>query len=280
MTTEEKTLIAKELEALAAKQSQKKLANKTGISNATISQMINGNWELIKDEMWRKIKNALRIGSEWKTAETKNFKTLIGLLNAARTRSLSIGIAHDAGTGKSTAYRAFEAMCDNVVYIECKNSWSKKTYIKALLASAGIKTIGTTEEMIETFVDYLRSLDKPLVIIDQIDKLKDSQMDLFMDFYNDLEGTCGFILSGVPALNKRIINGVHKDKIGYRELYSRIGRKFIALNKVTMSDVAAICTANGISDEHEIERIYASADGDFRRVKVEVQKLFLMQKAA
>lgn len=76
--------------------------------------------------------------------------------------------------------------------------------------------------MIETFVEYVMGLNKPLIIIDQMDKLKGKAFDLFMDLYNDLYRCCGFLISGVPALKKRIKRGAKIDKIGYREVLSRI----------------------------------------------------------
>jgi DNA transposition AAA+ family ATPase len=105
-----------------------------------------------------------------------------------------------------------------------------------LLRSAGLSSEGTVGELIENFIEHVRTLHKPLIIVDQADKLKDPQLDLFMDFYNDLEGHCAFILSGVPALQKRILKGVQRDKIGYRELYSRVGRKFISLPDATLKE--------------------------------------------
>lgn len=41
----------------------KAAASIKGVSSATISQMINGKWELIKDEMWRNV--AQCGGTDW-----------------------------------------------------------------------------------------------------------------------------------------------------------------------------------------------------------------------
>ena len=44
-----------------------------GVSSATISQIINENWELISDDMWRKIASQIGLQDEkWETVETKN----------------------------------------------------------------------------------------------------------------------------------------------------------------------------------------------------------------
>lgn len=278
MTASQKQKIVSELEKLVAKSSGKKVANKAGVSNATISQMINGKWELIADEMWRKVSVTLRIEDSWNTAITANYTLITELVAAAKKRHMSIGISYDAGHGKSHTYKAFERAENNVIYVECKNYWSKKSYVKALLTACGMEVFGTTEEMIEAFIDHVMGMEAPIVIIDQMDKLKDPQMDLFMDFYNDLYNHCGFVLSGVPALKKRILKGVQRDKIGYCELWSRIGRKFIALDPTSLKDVRLICHANGLTDENEVEKAFAESQGDLRRVRREVEKYYLLQK--
>lgn len=266
-----KTTIATELKRMSRRKSQKRLAYQCSVSTATISQMINGNWENISQEMWNRVKVTLGIDPNWNTVDTNNFHLLHSLLNMAQEQSVSIAVSDTAGLGKSEAYKSYDRQYTNVIYIQCKNSWTKKTYMRNLLAAAGVESLGTTEQLIERFINHLKGLTTPLVIIDQFDKLKDPQIDLFMDFYNDLNGHCGFVISGVKALEKRILKGVNRDKIGYAEIYSRIGRKFIKLDPISLEDVRRICEANGVTDSDDIEYIYQNSDNDLRRVKRDVE---------
>ena len=103
-------------------------------------------------------------------------------------------------------------------------------------------------------------------------------MDFFIDVYNDLSHHCAFCLSGVHAFEKRIKRGVSRDKTGYAEIWSRIGKKFLKLKKITLQDVTSICTANGITDTEEIEYIFFNSDNDLRRVKKDVQNYFIKQR--
>lgn len=280
MNTQQKTNISAALKQLANKSSQAALAQQSGVSTAMISQMINQKWQLISIEMWRKVMKSFNIASDWATAETTNFRILNQLLNAAKTKSISICISHDAGAGKSHTYKHFNHTNKDVMYLECKNYWSKKAYVRHLLLSVGVAMDATTEMMIENYINIVRRMEQPLLIIDQVDKLKDPQLDLFMDLYNELDGHCGFVLSGVPALKKRILKGVQRDKIGYRELYSRIGRKFIELDALKLQDVIAVCQVNGITDEQFAEDVFMQSSGDLRRVKRAIDQYFLLKKAA
>lgn len=280
MDTQQKQLISTEVKDLAQKLSQKKVAIKAGVSSATINHIIAGKWDLIKSDIWYRVQSALRIDLNWIHADTTNYTNFIQLLSGAQARSLSIAIAMNEGRSKSHSYKRYERLNDNVVYVECKNYWTKKTFVQALLRAAGMNSEGTVGELIDNFITQIRSLHKPVIIIDQADKLKDPQLDLFMDFYNDLEGHCAFVLSGVPALSKRILRGVQRDKIGYREMYSRLGRTFIKLPDVTVQDVGNICLANGVTDGDTVIEIFNTCEGDLRRVRRLIEREKLTQKAA
>jgi len=276
----QKQQITSAIVEMTARISQNRIAYRSGVSPTTISQIVNNNWSLIRDELWRKIQNNLKIDLNWNHAETSNFKTLMIFLSAAQERSLSIAISEREGHSKSHSYKYYERVNENVIYVECKTSWTKKQYVQSLLRSSGLQSDGTVGELIDNFVDHVRGLQKPIIIIDQADKLKDPQLDLFMDFYNDLEGHCAFILSGVPALEKRILKGVQRDKIGYREMYSRIGRKFVKLHKTTLEDVQSVCNANGCTDEDFQIEIFNKCEGDMRRVRRMIDQWFLTNKNA
>lgn len=281
MKDNEKQAIVGELKIRIRKgESQNSLALRCGVSSATLSQMINNNWKLIAEKMWRRVMIALKIDFSWQTAETENFKMLISLLSNCKQKSISVGIAHDAGAGKSHSYAHYERQVENAYYLECKTFWTRKNYMKNLLQNFGLANDGSIDEMVERLTDHLEGLDKPIVIIDQLDKLNDSSLDLFMDFYNVLDGYCAFVISGVPALKKRILRGCQRDKSGYKEFYSRIGKNFIYLDSITLNDVALICNANGLDDVDVINHIFNMCEGDLRRVKREVQKYFMTKKVA
>lgn len=286
MTQEHKTAISAELNRLAGsgknktekyKYSQLELSARLGISNATVSKMISGHWDTISDAMWRKVQAILKIDINWNTGRTSNYVNLIELLSAAQARHLTIGISFNAGVGKSHAYTDYEKYNRNVIHVECAQYWKTKTYSANLLKACGIVPEGTVEEMIERFIDHVMGLESPIIIIDQMDKLKDGPFDLFMDIYNYLFRFCSFVVSGVPALKKRILRGVKNDKIGYREIYSRLHGNFLELDIPDYDDVSVVCRANGLTDEDEISRIYNLSEGDLRVVRKEVSKYFLLQ---
>jgi len=278
MTQEHKNAIVAEIKWMSGKTSQKRVATQAQVSPGTISQIIAGNHEHISDEMFRGIQGNLRIDLNWNIAITDNLKEAYHFCNSAQKQGLALLISDKAGKGKSNAYKYYDRRNDNVLHIECKASWSKKSFVKQLLITMGVKPYGTTEELLAKFNDTIKRLHQPLLILDQADKLKDPQLDLFMEFYNDHEGHLGIILSGVDALRKRIEKGVQRSKVGYDELYSRVGRKIIRLNPINKKDVAAICEANGVTDKDDKITIYDTCGGDLRRVRREIKKIHIAQQ--
>lgn len=278
MNTEQKAIIANELIRLSKKTSQSYMAKLLEVSTAVVSQVNNNNWRLISNEMWRIIEAKLFIDTNWNTVETTNFKILRNLLKSSQDLGISIGVSDTPGKSKSETYKHYwKENIGQTIYVQCKNTWTKKSYLKNLLVASGQESYGKTEELLERFINHLRSIDQPILIQDQFDKLKDPQLDIFMDLYNDLNGKCGFVVSGVKALEKRILKGVQRDKIGYAEFYSRIGKKFIELDHITYNDVALICKANGVQDEEEILFIYENCEDDLRRVRRDIDKYKLKQ---
>ncbi len=276
MESAHKNFIVNELNLRCEKSSQKKVAKQAQVSDATISQMRNGKWDLIRDEMWMKVKVNLSINWSWITAKTSNYLLLMDLLGKAQKYSMSICVSDRQGLGKTHAYKEYQREFSNVILIRCKNTWTKKSFAKHQLIACGLETGGTTEEMFERFANHLKNLSKALVIYDQFDKLKETQKDLFMDYYDDLDGNTGFLLSGV-SLEQQERKGCGLNKMGYRERYSRYGSRFIQLNKISIQDVSKICIANGVSDTEVIEWVFEDCEGDLRRVKRLIERYYMEQ---
>lgn len=141
------------------------------------------------------------------------------------------------------------------------------TFIAKLLRALGKDMAGTVSEQMEAIVEELQAVDRPLVVLDEADKLSDQVLYFFISLYNQLEGQCGLVLCATNFLEKRINRGVRFNRRGYQEIYSRIGRKFVQLQVVNDEDIAAVCKANGVTSAADIGAIIKDAENDLRRVK-------------
>jgi len=241
----------------------------TGISNAYISQMQNGKWDLISDDAWRNLQKQVskKEGSEWVNVDTKASKRLTQLFHDAKDHSNVFGIIAEAGSGKTHVCRQFEAV-ENVFVLSCAEFWNRKTFLSELMRKMGIESSGyTVWEMMAKVINHIQKVDTPLIVLDEADKLADQVFYFFITLYNQLEDKCGIILLSTNYLERRVDRGLRLNKKGYKEIYSRIGRKFIEIPQAKSPEVKALLIANGITDPLTIQAIINSAEGDLRRVK-------------
>lgn len=266
-----KEAIKNKLAAYCARhESQQKAANTLkDVSAATISQIINGNWSMITDRMWRNI--AAQIGyraNEWTAVKTRNFKALTALLSDSKENATVLAIIDEPGSSKSFTCKTFIEDNRNAYRLECNEFWNKKQFLQELMSVIGKDNAGLNiGEMVAEIVKALKGQDDPLIILDEFDKVSDAVLFFFITLYNQLEGYCGIVMIATDFLEKRVRRGLKLNKKGYKEIYSRVGRKFIPLPGVNSSDVTAICLANGITEKDDIREIVQDCENDLRRVE-------------
>jgi len=283
MTNEEKTAIQADLEKLVlAVGSANKVAAKFSISPATISHVRSGEWKLISDDMWRTVAAGIKTATDstnlktWMIVETTGYKILKGIFTDAQENALVMAACGEAGSGKSVTARSYAEENQNVFLLSCNEFWNRKLFLQELLRAMGKNPNGdTVGEMMSTIVSILKKADAPLMIIDEADKLSDQVLYFFITLYNQLEDHCGIVLMATDHLEKKVSRGLRLNKKGYKEIYSRIGRKFIGLPGVGTQDVAEICVVNGIVDKAAIKDIASDCEGDLRRVR---RKVFAANK--
>lgn len=268
--TEKESIVEKLRGYIESKESQNAAAKSLqGVSPATLSQMLNGKWELIADDMWRTV--ARQIGydsSGWRVIETEGYRRMTDILTDAQHHSLVMAVVGDAGCGKSQAIKAYSERHRGVIALSCSEYWNRKEFLTELLQSLGVESGGSTvADMVREAIRQLKRREGVIIILDEADKLSDQVLHFFITIYNKLEDTVGIVLCATQYLKKRIERGVVNNRKGYKEIYSRIGRKFIPMPVVNRGDISAVCRANGLESAREIEQIVEDSECDLRRVK-------------
>jgi Cdc6-like AAA superfamily ATPase len=274
--TQKQKIGLKLTEYCARYESQNKAATSLkNVSSGTVSQMLNGKWELIKEEMWRNV--ATQIGyteDEWGSVETRDFRILTKILEDSQTNSLVFAVTGEAGTGKSFTMRRFVEQNKNAYLLQCNEFWNRKTFLQELLTVIGRDYSGyTVSEMMHEVVRLLKSRENPVLIFDEFDKVSDQILYFFITLYNQLEDHCGMVLCATDHLAKRIKRGLKLNKKGYKEIFSRHGRRFIELKGLSNSDITMVCMANGIDSRESIRLVIDDSEGDLRRVRRKIHAL-------
>lgn len=263
----------------------KAVGSMKGTSAGTVSSILNGKWENISDEMWRKVSEQVgqSKADEWNIVETSAYQEITYALHDAQVYKNVTWIVGEAGCGKTTTAKLYSSEHKEVFYILCSEDMSKGEFVREIASRIGIRGEGyTVRELWKVILGNLIQMDAPLVIFDEADKLTESVFHYFISLYNKLEDKCGVAFLSTDYIKRRIRYGLRYEKAGYKELYSRIGRKFFELEVTSAQDVYSICVANGVRDRKEIDEVLKDAekcDFDLRRVKKSIHRVKRMRKA-
>lgn len=239
------------------------------VSIATISNILNQkSLEKVSDEMWRNLANQIGLNENWQVVPTFNYQLLSGLFTDAALYQNVLAIIGDASVGKTEAAKQYGNNHKNVYLVRCDEFWNRRTFLTEILHAMGLDAGGyTVPDMMATAVKHILKVKNPILILDEIDKVNDNILCSVISIYNRIEGNCGMVLMATDHLERRLDRGLRLNKKGYKELYSRLGKKLIPLDATTRKDIEAIILANGISNPETIAQIYNDSDNDLRRVK-------------
>lgn len=242
------------------------------VSAATVSQILNGKYENISDDMFTRIATQIGFSFEsWQLHESKTFQDITFAFSDAQTYKNVHWVVGDAGCGKTTAAIEYRRTHRNVFYILCSEDMHRSDFVREIAKQVGAPNDSTNlRDILENAISMIAFLNQPLIIFDEGDKLTDSVFTYFISIYNRLEGHAGIIFMSTDFIKRRLESGLRYNKKGYKEINSRIGRKFYEVSATNMNDIYAICQANGLTETAEIEKVLVEAKksgNDLRRVK-------------
>jgi DNA transposition AAA+ family ATPase len=204
----------------------------------------------------------------WAVAPTSVYNKLTAYFGDAQQYPRGIhALIINASMGKSVTVKAFAEEHASVYYVCCHRHMPIRVLLRDMLACMGKDSSGTIAEMLDNLVRHLAKDNDPLFIIDEVDKLKDEVLEIFVDLENKLHGKCGLVFIATPYLKKRIETGVNRNKRGFAELYSRMKKIFWDLTpgkQEFKKDVSLICKANGVNNEQVITEMYNKCEYDLR----------------
>jgi len=277
------------LEAIATNRrnypSDAKHAAVLGISASVYNSLKKGQTErALSDANWigiaRRLGVSLRDEVAWKGAKTETFKYITAQLEMCQQRSLSVILCDIPNIGKTFTARWYVKEHSNAVYIDCSQVKTKRAMVKRIAKEFGIDVTGKYQDAYEDLVYYLRSIDQPLIILDEAGDL---QYEAFLELkalWNATEMCCGWYMMGADGLRAKIERSVDAKKVGYAEMFSRYGGKY---SQVTpnesqarerfLNEQARIVATVNAPEGADIAQIVRKCDGGLRRVYTEIEKL-------
>ena len=207
----DKQMIANRLRVYVAKfaSQNKAVASMKGTSAGTVSNILNGKWENISEDMWRKVSDQVGLVNgcekDWQVVETHAFHEISIALQDAQSYKNVTWVVGEAGCGKTTTARIYGEENREVFYILCSEDLHKGDFVREIAHKMGIRTDGfTVRELWITIQNELIKMDAPLLVFDEADKLIESVFQYFISLYNKIEDKCGVVFLSTDYIKTRI----------------------------------------------------------------------------
>lgn len=284
-TEQKKKILAAIAQNRANYPSDAKHATSLGISTSVYSMVKQGALDkALSDANWVRIARRLGVNLrheiEWKPANTFTFLFIQKQLELAQLSSLSMILCDEPNIGKTYSAKYYIGCHENAVYIDCSQVKTKRRLIRKIATEFGTDNKGTYSDVYEDLVYYLRTLNNPLIILDEAGDL---QYEAFLELkalWNATEHCCGWYMMGADGLKEKINRSIDCKKVGYTEMLSRYGGRF---SKVTPDDgkerekflkkqASIVAKVNAPADA-DIPTIVRKTQGGLRRVYTEIEKL-------
>jgi len=286
ITTEIKNKIAEAIKAARINYpSDAKHAASLGVTTSAYSSIKNGQTErVLSDGNWmsiaRKLGVNLRGGIEWKAAKTETFKYITTQLEFIQERWLS-GLLFDLpNIGKTFTARHYVKTHPNAVYIDCSQVKTKLKLVRKIATEFGSNTRGSYSDVYADLVFYLRSIDAPLIILDEAGDL---QYEAFLELkalWNATERCCAWYMMGADGLKAKINRSIECNKVGYAEMFSRYGDRYSRITpddgrerEAFLKEQARVVAKVNAPEGTDIGVIVRKSAGGLRRVYTEIEKL-------
>ena len=201
-------------------------------------------------------------------------------LEFCQEASLSGILCDIPNIGKTFTARYYVAHHANAVYIDCSQVKTKVRMVKKIASEFGVGTHGRYVDIFEDLVYYLRSIDSPLIILDEAGDL---QYEAFLELkalWNATERCCAWYMMGADGLKEKINRSIECKKVGYTEMLSRYGDRY---SKVTpddgrerekfLNEQARVVAKVNAPEGTDIALVVRKSGGGLRRVYTEIEKL-------
>lgn len=284
-TEQKKKILAAIAQNRANYPSDAKHATSLGISTSVYSMVKQGALDkALSDANWVRIARRLGVNLrheiEWKPANTFTFLFIQKQLELAQLSSLSMILCDEPNIGKTYSAKYYIGCHENAVYIDCSQVKTKRRLIRKIATEFGTDNKGTYSDVYEDLVYYLRTLNSPLIILDEAGDL---QYEAFLELkalWNATEHCCGWYMMGADGLKEKINRSIDCKKVGYTEMLSRYGGRFSKVTpddskereKFLMKQASIVAKVNAPADA-DIPTIVRKTQGGLRRVYTEIEKL-------
>lgn len=254
------------------------------INPAQYSRIINNDIEgVLSDSKWNEIAAKYNVSVsahsfDWQTAATETYKFIYAQLEACQDMSISGMFCDIADLGKSFTAKDYVKRHRNAIYIDCSRYKNRTSLLRAMAKELGLDSTDKISVLQRDLIQYMRAMTKPLIILDEFGDL---QYEAFLEvkaLWNATEYRCGWYMMGADGLQQKIDRQIALKKVGFAEIFSRLGSKYQRITPVNeaerkhflLGEISRIIKANNSGATPT--QMFARSMGSLRRVYIEIVK--------
>lgn len=234
------------------------------------------NWISIARRLGVSLKNEI----QWDAANTPTFVFITEQLELCQNSGVSAILCDIPNIGKTFTARMYVKSHRNAIYVDCSQVKSKQKLIRFIAKEFGVNNNGRYADVYEDLVYYLRSIDDPMIILDEAGDLNYEAFLELKALWNATERCCAWYMMGADGLKEKINRAIEGKKVGYTEMFSRYGERY---SKVTPDDgkerlkflkaQATIVAKVNAPEGTDIMQLVNLSGGGLRRVYTEIEKM-------
>lgn len=202
-----------------------------GINKSVYNRIKKGDLDkVLSDAKW--VTLARRVGvnltrtTVWQKADTPVFQFITAQLAKCQKESICSLLCDASDIGKTFASKHYAAHHKNAVYVDCSQVKSKQKFIRYIAKEFGIDSTGKYADVYEDLIYYLKTLECPIIILDEAGDLHYEAFLELKALYNATEYQCAYYMLGADGLKAKMIRAIDNKKVGYSEIFSRFGKRY------------------------------------------------------
>jgi len=269
--------------------SDAKFATHLGIDKAQYSRIKNGDTgQVLSEPKWIHIARKLRVNignaPQWVTVQTPVFMFVTAQLEMCQQNGLSTILCDLSDIGKSHAAQHYAQTHKNAVYVDCSQVKSRQKFIRFIAREFGVGHSGKYADVYEDLVFYIKSLENPIIIIDEAGDLDYTAFLELKALWNATEFACGFYMMGADGLEAKMRRSIDCKKVGFAEIFSRFGKRYISVTprnseeqNMFLKQTAALIIKANAAPGTDVNKMITQTLGDdgkpsLRRIRKEITK--------
>ena len=163
---------------------------------------------------------------KWNMVRTEVFNLIEAEVKFCKMYSKGKIFVDKCAIGKTYSAKYLSQTLPNCFYVDMSQAKKPIPFARALARAIGAEAKGRLVTVKERIKYYLKLLPNPVVIIDEAGDMDITMVSELKEYYNALDGMCGWYVLGANGLRAKINYGIEHETSGYEELFSRLSDKY------------------------------------------------------